>query len=213
MSDTDLKEMVSGGSLIKKVLCLLCILSGIIMVTGCEKVESAVNVSGASVSESGAVSMPVNIEHDSLTAVEETDTSSVHETEQKRESAEVWKSEDTDMERKMKVQVGDYSFTATLTENAAVKELIAMMKENPVVLQMEEYSGFEKVGPLGKSLTRSDKQTITEKGDIVLYSGSNIVLFYGSNSWSYTMLGRIDDLTDWEKALGSGSVTVTFSME
>lgn len=121
--------------------------------------------------------------------------------------------EEKKMENKMKVIVGDYTFTATLEDNKAVTELVEMMKKAPVVLKLEDYSGFEKVGPLGKSLTRSDKQTTTEKGDIVLYSGSNIVLFYGSNSWSYTRIGKIDDLTNWEKALGKGNVTVTLSME
>lgn len=123
------------------------------------------------------------------------------------------KGEDINMDGKMKVQIGSYTFTATLEDNAAVGELVEMMKQAPVVLNLDDYSGFEKVGPLGKSLTRSDKQTTTEKGDIVLYSGSNIVIFYGSNSWSYTRLGKIDDLTDWDKALGSGSVTVTFSID
>lgn len=122
------------------------------------------------------------------------------------------KAENTDMGNKMNVTIGDYNFTATLEENKAANELIEMMKEGPVVLSLNDYSGFEKVGALGKSLTRSDKQTTTESGDIVLYNGNNIVLFYGGNSWSYTRLGKIDDLTDWEKALGSGSVTVTLSI-
>lgn len=118
-----------------------------------------------------------------------------------------------DMENKVKVSIGDYCFTATLEETTAAKELAQMMKEKPVVLELEDYSGFEKVGSLGTSLTRSDKQTTTKSGDIVLYNGNNIVIFYGSNSWSYTRIGKIDDLKDWEKALGSGSVTVTFEME
>jgi len=120
--------------------------------------------------------------------------------------------ENPEMGNKMQVQIGEYTFTAALEENEAVNELIEMLKEGPVVLELEDYSGFEKVGPLGKSLTRSDKQTTTESGDIVLYSGSNIVIFYGSNSWSYTRLGKIDDLTDWENALGNGSVTVTLRL-
>lgn len=120
--------------------------------------------------------------------------------------------ENSEMINKMKVQIGEYTFTATLEENEAVNELIKMMKEGPIVLELDDYSGFEKVGSLGKSLTRRDKQTTTESGDIVLYSGNNIVIFYGSNSWSYTRLGKIDDLTHWEKALGKGSVTATFSL-
>lgn len=114
-------------------------------------------------------------------------------------------------EMKMNVQIGDYNFTATLENNAAVEELLDMMKEGPVTIQMDDYSGFEKVGPLGRSLTTSNSQTTTSAGDIVLYNGNNIVMFYGSNSWSYTRIGKIEDLSDWEKALGSGSITAVFT--
>ena len=113
----------------------------------------------------------------------------------------------------MKVQVGDMIFSATLEENVAVSALVDMMRESPVVLQMSDYSGFEKVGPLGTSLPADNNQTTTHAGDIVLYNGNQIVIFYGSNSWSYTRLGHIDDLTGWEEALGNGDVTVTFSLE
>ena len=115
-------------------------------------------------------------------------------------------------EMKMNVQIGDYHFTATLENNAAVSELVDMLKEGPVTIQMDDYSGFEKVGPLGRSLTTSNSQTTTSAGDIVLYNGSNIVMFYGSNSWSYTRIGRIDDLSDWKTALGSGSITAIFTL-
>ena len=114
-------------------------------------------------------------------------------------------------EMKMNVQIGEKSFTATLEENAAVQEFVEMMKEGPVTINMDDYSGFEKVGSLGKSLTTSNQQTTTTAGDIVLYSGNQIVMFYGSNSWSYTRIGRIDNLSGWEEALGSGSITAVFS--
>ena len=113
----------------------------------------------------------------------------------------------------MNVQVGDVVFSATLEENEAVSALVEMMRESTVVVQMSDYSGFEKVGPLGTSLPASNSQTTTQAGDIVLYNGNQIVIFYGSNSWSYTRLGHIDDLTGWEEALGSGDVTVIFSLE
>ncbi len=115
-------------------------------------------------------------------------------------------------EMKMNVQIGDYVFTATLEQNQAVNELIDMMKGGPVTIEMSDYSGFEKVGPLGKELTTDNHQTTTTEGDIVLYSGNQIVIFYGSNSWNYTRIGKIDDLTDWKKALGSGDVTAVFTV-
>ena len=113
---------------------------------------------------------------------------------------------------KMNIQIGNAHFTATLEDNAAVRELIEMMKEKPVTISMNDYSRFEKVGSLGRSLTTDDHQTTTSAGDIVLYNGNQIVMFYGSNSWSYTRIGKIDDLSGWKEALGSGSITAVFSL-
>lgn len=114
---------------------------------------------------------------------------------------------------KMNLQIGNSTFTAALEENAAVDSFVSLMKTAPVVIQMSDYAGFEKVGSLGTSLPASNSQTTAQPGDIVLYNGNQIVIFYGSNSWSYTRLGRIDDLTGWEEALGHGDVTVTFSVK
>lgn len=113
---------------------------------------------------------------------------------------------------KMNVQIGTYTVTATLEDNDAVRELVEMMRTEPVTIHMSDYAGFEKVGPLGRSLTTSNSQTTTAAGDIVLYNGNNIVIFYGSNSWSYTRIGKIDDLTDWEAVLGGGDITAIFSL-
>lgn len=121
--------------------------------------------------------------------------------------------EEENMDRKMIVNVNGNSFTATLEDNKAVDTLVEMMREDPVTIQMSDYAGFEKVGDLGTDLPTSNRQTTTQAGDIVLYQGNQIVIFYGSNSWSYTRLGRIDDLTGWKTALGDGDVTVIFSLE
>lgn len=115
-------------------------------------------------------------------------------------------------EMKMIVKIGGASFTATLEDNAAVYEMAEMMRQSPIVIDMRDYSGFEKVGPLGRRLTADDRQTTTHAGDIVLYNGNQIVMFYGSNSWGYTRIGKIDDLTGWEEALGNGDITAEFSL-
>ncbi len=80
---------------------------------------------------------------------------------------------------------------------------------------MSMYGGFEQVGPLGTDLTRNDVQTTTQAGDIVLYAGNQIVVFYGSNDWAYTRLGHITDKTADEMAelLGHGDVTIRFAAE
>lgn len=126
------------------------------------------------------------------------------------EPVETSTEEETEM--KMNVEVGGESFTATLENNSAAAALADMLRSEPLTIEMSDYAGFEKVGSLGTRLPASNVQTTTSSGDIVLYNGSQIVIFYGSNSWSYTRLGRIDDLDGWADALGSGDVTVTFSL-
>lgn len=116
----------------------------------------------------------------------------------------------TDM--KINVQIGNTAFTATLENTVAAREFAEMMRSAPISINMSDYSGFEKVGSLGRSLTSDNRQTATSAGDIVLYSGNQIVLFYGSNSWSYTRIGKIDDLSGWEEALGSEDVTAVFTL-
>ena len=116
-------------------------------------------------------------------------------------------------EMNMTVQVGEYTFTATLEDNAAAEALAEKLEAGPVTIWMEDYAGFEKVGDLGTSLPASNRRITTQTGDIVLYQGSQVVIFYGSNTWSYTRLGRINDRTGWEEALGGGDVSVTFSLE
>ena len=153
---------------------------------------------------------------DILNGSENAGESSVQETERNETDTAETDIQDNMEENKvenMNVQVGDVVFSATLEKNEAMSALVEMMRESPVVIQMSDYSGFEKVGSLGTSLPTSNSQTTTQAGDIVLYNGNQIVIFYGSNSWSYTRLGHIDDLTGWEESLGSGDVKVTFSLE
>ena len=134
------------------------------------------------------------------------------ESESSGNDAEGFEEEDN-MGRKIIVEVNGSRFTATLENNKAADALEEMVQEEPVTVQMSDYAGFEKVGSLGTSLPASNRQTTTHAGDIVLYQGNQIVIFYGSNSWSYTRLGKIDDLTGWEEALGNGDVTLTLSLE
>ena len=100
-------------------------------------------------------------------------------------------------------------------QNASVDALAALAREQPVEIEMSMYGGFEQVGPIGRSLPRDDKQTTTRAGDIVLYSGNQIVVFYGSNSWAYTRLGRITDKTNEElrELLGNHDVTITIDIK
>ena len=116
-------------------------------------------------------------------------------------------------EMKMIVNVNGTEFKATLENNSAAETLVSMIESNPLELDLRDYGGFEKVGALGFSLPSSNRQITTRSGDIVLYQGNQIVMFYGSNAWSYTRLGHIDDLNGWEEALGNGDAEVVLSLE
>ena len=113
---------------------------------------------------------------------------------------------------KLKLAINDYEFDVTLEENDATQELVEMARNEPITIRFEDYGGFEKVGPLGRSLTTDNSRITTKPGDIVVYQGNQIVMFYGTNTWSYTMLGHVDDLTNWEAALSPDEVTAVFSL-
>ena len=104
------------------------------------------------------------------------------------------------------------TFPATFADNQGAEALADLLTNGPLTLSLEDYGSFEKVGSLGQSLPTSNTHITTQSGDIVLYQGNQIVLFYGSNAWSYTPLGQVTDLTGWQEALGHGDVTVTFSL-
>ena len=98
-------------------------------------------------------------------------------------------------------------------ENRAVEDLKALLADGELTIQTQAYGGFEQVGSLPQSLTADDAQMTTEPGDIVLYNGNSIVLFYGSNSWSYTKLGHMTDFDEATDALlRADTVTITLSL-
>jgi hypothetical protein len=115
----------------------------------------------------------------------------------------------------MTMKIGDTKVNVDWEDNQAVEALRDMAKDGDVTIQMSMYGGFEQVGSIGQSLPRDDKQTTTSSGDIVLYSGNQMVVFYGSNSWSYTRLGHISDKNKEEitNLLSNGDVTITISIE
>ena len=111
------------------------------------------------------------------------------------------------------VSVNGVDFSATLADNAASAVFAELMRERPLVIELDDYAGFEKVGSLGTSLPADDERITTAPGDIMLYQGDQIVMFYGSNTWSYTPLAQVDNLAGWEDALGDGDVDAVFSIE
>ena len=114
----------------------------------------------------------------------------------------------------MYITAGGKTITATLADNATAKALAEKLKSGSVTVEMKA-NGFEHYGPLGFSLERHDEQISAVSGDIMLYNGNNICVFYGNNSWSYTPLGKVDGKTaDELKAFfGTGTISVTYSLK
>ena len=114
----------------------------------------------------------------------------------------------------MRLKIGDTEVPVTWEENDSVDALEALAAEEPLTIHMSMYGGFEQVGPIGQSIVSHNKQMTTQAGDIVLYSGNQIVVFYGSNSWSYTRLGHVDlSRKEMEDLLGTGDVVLALYME
>lgn len=113
----------------------------------------------------------------------------------------------------MKMTIGDTPVTVAWEDNASVDALKVLCADGPLTIGLHMYGGFEQVGDIGDDLPRDDAQTTTQAGDIVLYSGDQMVVFYGSNSWAYTRLGRItdQDADGMRRLLGGGDVTVTLT--
>lgn len=121
----------------------------------------------------------------------------------------------------MKIQIditndtGNQTLTATLADNSSATAFYELLKKGPLTVDMHDYGSFEKVGSLGTSLPRNDTQITTSAGDIILYQGNQITIYYDTNSWNFTRLGKIDGTTQAElkKILGKGKVTAVFSVQ
>ena len=99
-------------------------------------------------------------------------------------------------------------------ENSSADAFLDLLKSGDVPVEMHDYGSFEKVGPLGTTLPRNDEQITTEPGDVILYQGDQITIYYDVNNWSFSRLGKVQDLSQAEmkEILGSGNITVTFSL-
>ena len=121
------------------------------------------------------------------------------------------------MEQKMYITIGEETHTVTMEDNVGTRALIAALQTENIVYIAHDYGNFEKVGYIGQSFPTDNHQTTTSAGDFVLYGGDNICIFYGSNSWSYTRIGKLDGLSADEvrrfvKA-GEGEVSITLSLQ
>ena len=123
---------------------------------------------------------------------------------------------DTSMPTEIKITVSGKSLPVKIEDNVATKALVAALREAPITYEAHDYGGFEKVGGIGRTLPSNDSQITTSPGDVILYNSDQIVLFYGSNSWSYTRIGKIqygtlEELKSFLQA-GNGNISVSLSL-
>lgn len=122
--------------------------------------------------------------------------------------------EDDSMQEEILLIVNDTTLNVSWENNESVEALKEMLREETVTINTERYGGFEQVGRLPQSIIRNDIQMTANAGDIVLYSGNSLVLFFGVNTWTYTKLGHINDLSsdELETLLSGENATITLSM-
>lgn len=114
----------------------------------------------------------------------------------------------------IKIEVNGTTLTATLKDNVSTRALVNLLKEGPLTINMNDYAGMEKVGPIGTTLPQCNERLTTQPGDLILYLGQYFVIYYAPNTYSLTPLGKIDNTSGDEliRILGNGDVTVTISL-
>ena len=148
-------------------------------------------------------------------AAEDSETKNNEETESEEVSEKNTESQEgTDEMGKLIIEVNGHRLMATLADNSSVDALRDLLADGPVTIDMHDFSNFEKVGDLPVELPTNDEQISTDYGDLILYLGKRFVIYYDKNSWDFTRLGHIDDITQDElkSILGEGDVTATLSL-
>ena len=114
----------------------------------------------------------------------------------------------------IKIEANGTTLTATLKDNVSTRALVNLLKEEPLTINMNDYAGMEKVGPIGTTLPQCNERLTTQPGDLILYLGQYFVIYYAPNTYSLTPLGKIDNTSGDEliRILGNGDVTVTISL-
>lgn len=110
--------------------------------------------------------------------------------------------------------IGEDRLDILLSDNSSAEAFKELLSEGDLTINMSDYGDFEKVGPIGTTLPRNDERIVTEPGDVILYQGNQITIYYDTNTWTFTRLGKVQGKTQAEliSILGEGDVTVTFSL-
>ena len=184
----------------KRAKSVICVIMMMFVISACAGRTS--NDSAVSMREQEEI--PGETEEMTMTASPENGSDEMPEQEEKEEVAAM---------DELYLSVGDKRLSVEWEDNESVDALKDLVGYG-MNINMSMYGGFEQVGSIGTSLPRNDSQMTTSPGDIVLYSGNQIVIFYGSNSWAYTRLGKITGLNEkeLEDTFGNGDVTICLSV-
>ena len=200
----------------KKLQTMMFILAGGIVLTACGTASQAAQPETGTAVVAGAGSGVTGAAADLSGPGAETQENGNRQEETEASPAETISEEQTEEgeDTMLQLQIGEHTLTAALEENSSAEALKELLKNGPVTVEMEDYANMEKVGSLGTSLPRNDVPTVTEAGDLILYQGNSFVIYYDTNSWTFTRLGKINGVSGeaLKEILGSGDVSVTLSL-
>ena len=108
--------------------------------------------------------------------------------------------------------IGQNTLVIKPENNSSAEAFIKLLGKGDLTINMHDYGNFEKVGSIGAELPRNDKRITTVPGDVILYQGNQITIYYDANTWSFTRLGKIQNIDGLRAILGEGNVTVRFSL-
>ena len=119
-------------------------------------------------------------------------------------------------QQKLYLTISGVTKMATMVNNSSTEALVAQLQQGNITYEAHDYGNFEKVGPLGYMFPENNEQITTVPGDLILYQGSNLCIYYDTNSWSFTRIGKLDnmsqaDIKTWVNA-GGDNVSVTLSI-
>lgn len=198
----------------KQIASILCLALIIVLLTACNRADKTEPTDPHKETQAAAVQTEQPTE---ITATQIAKEPTAPEATQAivSQTDEATKYEEPTEERatSLRMTIGDTPVSVAWEDGDAVEALRELCREKPLTIEMSMYGGFEQVGSIGTALPTADRQTTTSPGDIVLYSGDQLVVFYGSNTWAYTRLGHITDQTTQELThlLSNGDVTITLS--
>lgn len=142
-------------------------------------------------------------------------TPSESSTESSTESSKPDSTPQNTSEDTMYIIIGEHTLNVKMADNSSAKALLELLKDGDITVNAHDYGNFEKVGALGAELPTNDEQITTEPGDVILYQGNQITVYYDTNSWSFTRLGKVQGVTadELKAILGDGDVIMVLSLE